>query len=342
MNCPSLGEITANCKSKQSTDYAQRGCYVLDLSEYVAPKPVSYIEFKRVCGSLTYTDKMPGGSFSLPAIVTCPIGAKLAGVPGTPCENCYALKGRYQMPNVRNAQALRYTFVKRAIASTTYRDKWVSTFAGYLNGQLIKARARVAKLGKPEKHSMSLYHAALAAKFRCGAGGLRILKGGAPIKETPEQRELGLSAIQAKQTFDALLPIEKKRVKAALAYDKAKYFRWHDAGDVFSYGYMVLLMDVVKATPDLQHWLPTQERATVKRWIKEHGPLPLNLTVRISSPRVDVHPMPKTSDNVLASSVSSTGETPGAVCPAYTRGGICGDCRSCWHNEKPLITYPVH
>jgi len=303
---------------------------------------ITYNQFKAVCGSLTYTEKMPGGSFSLPAIVTCPIGGKLALIDGTPCSGCYALKGRYQMPNVRQAQAVRYTFAKRAVASPEYGRKWVFTFAGYLNGKADKARAKAQRLGEPCADSMRLYYDALAAKFRCGAGGIRILKGGSPLKETSEQRERGAVAIRAKQAFDALPEIERKRVKAQVGLDAALYFRWHDAGDVFSYGYLCRLIEVVQATPNVSHWLPTQERATVKRWIKEHGPLPINLTVRVSSPRVDVHPMPKGKDGILASSVSSAGETKGALCPAYTRGGICGDCRSCWRNEKPLITYPVH
>lgn len=55
----------------------------------------------------TRTSKMPGGSFSLRAIETCPAGAALAKIPGSVCEGCYARKGRYSMPNVSGAQRER-------------------------------------------------------------------------------------------------------------------------------------------------------------------------------------------------------------------------------------------
>jgi|TARA_R110002110_G_scaffold366152_2_gene576142 hypothetical protein len=44
--------------------------------------------------------KMPGYSTSLPA-KDCKVGAKLAKVPGSVCESCYAMKGHYMFPDVR-------------------------------------------------------------------------------------------------------------------------------------------------------------------------------------------------------------------------------------------------
>jgi len=49
---------------------------------------------------------MPGASFGISA-KECKTGAKLAEVKGTICESCYALKGRYVMPNVKNAHNAR-------------------------------------------------------------------------------------------------------------------------------------------------------------------------------------------------------------------------------------------
>ena len=59
---------------------------------------------------LSNTHKMPGKSISLDAR-ECKTGAKLAKVPGSVCEGCYALKRRYTMDNVRNAMAKRLAFM---------------------------------------------------------------------------------------------------------------------------------------------------------------------------------------------------------------------------------------
>ena len=45
--------------------------------------------------------KMPGYSTSLPA-TACKVGAKLAKVAGSVCASCYAMKGHYLFPDVRN------------------------------------------------------------------------------------------------------------------------------------------------------------------------------------------------------------------------------------------------
>jgi hypothetical protein len=54
---------------------------------------------------LSKAGKMPCASFSLPA-QACKTGAKLALIPGSVCASCYALKGNYSFPNVKNVRAL--------------------------------------------------------------------------------------------------------------------------------------------------------------------------------------------------------------------------------------------
>ena len=61
-------------------------------------------EAKRITGhrrGLGKPSKMPGYSTSLPA-TACNVGAKLATVPGSVCASCYAMKGRYLYPDVRD------------------------------------------------------------------------------------------------------------------------------------------------------------------------------------------------------------------------------------------------
>jgi len=63
-------------------------------------------EAKEITGGLSAPGKMPEGSYNLPA-AACLTGAKLAKIPGTPCWGCYAFKGRYNFPNVKDALARR-------------------------------------------------------------------------------------------------------------------------------------------------------------------------------------------------------------------------------------------
>ena len=63
-------------------------------------------EAKEITGGLSQPNKMPGYSYNLPA-QACITGAKLVKVPGSVCSGCYALKGRYRFPNVKDALARR-------------------------------------------------------------------------------------------------------------------------------------------------------------------------------------------------------------------------------------------
>jgi len=59
-----------------------------------------------ITGGLSAPNKMPGPSINLPA-TQCITGSKLQAVKGSTCSGCYALKGRYRFPNVKEAMARR-------------------------------------------------------------------------------------------------------------------------------------------------------------------------------------------------------------------------------------------
>ena len=63
-------------------------------------------EASKITGGLSAPGKMPEGSYNLPASA-CQTGAKLREIPGTPCYGCYAFKGRYNFPNVKDALSRR-------------------------------------------------------------------------------------------------------------------------------------------------------------------------------------------------------------------------------------------
>jgi hypothetical protein len=63
-------------------------------------------EIRNRIGPLGQPDKMPGYAWGISA-VSCKTGSKLAQIEGTPCHVCYALRNRYRMSNVVNAQQER-------------------------------------------------------------------------------------------------------------------------------------------------------------------------------------------------------------------------------------------
>tara|TARA_A100001011_G_scaffold75220_1_gene77294 strand:+ start:5245 stop:5874 length:630 start_codon:yes stop_codon:yes gene_type:complete len=58
---------------------------------------------------LSNVSKMPGYSISRSAWL-CDVGSRLAEIEGSTCENCYARKGMYHMPNVKAKMIEREAF----------------------------------------------------------------------------------------------------------------------------------------------------------------------------------------------------------------------------------------
>ena len=76
---------------------------------------------------MTRTSKMPGLSYSLPA-PACQTGSKLRKIKGTPCYNCYAMKGNYiRYPAIKKAQYYR-------LASLVH-DSWVTAMVAQIKRQ---------------------------------------------------------------------------------------------------------------------------------------------------------------------------------------------------------------
>ena len=76
---------------------------------------------------MTRTSKMPGLSYSLPAW-ECQTGSKLRKVKGTPCYNCYALKGNYiRYPAIKKAQYYRL--------DSLVHDSWVTAMVAQIKRQ---------------------------------------------------------------------------------------------------------------------------------------------------------------------------------------------------------------
>jgi hypothetical protein len=133
------------------------------------------------------------------------------------------------------------------------------------------------------------------------------------------------------------------------------FFRWHDSGDLQGTWHLANIVRVAWLTPDVNHWIPTREYATVGQYIAEREAagvpraliFPPNLTVRLSVHMIGGHvptfPRFKDLTAIVVSTVNRGDEYPDAhVCPSNTQGSSCGDCRACWTRDVRHVTYPYH
>lgn len=122
--------------------------------------------------------------------------------------------------------------------------------------------------------------------------------------------------------------------------ESQRYFRWFDSGDMYSIGLAEKILEVMKATPWVKHWLPTRMLKFKKfeTVISEMQALP-NVMVRFSSDSV----MGEYTLGLHGSTISPSIENaPGFVCRAYEHGGKCNGCRACYDKAVPLISYVAH
>lgn len=120
-----------------------------------------------------------------------------------------------------------------------------------------------------------------------------------------------------------------------------KYFRWFDSGDLQSEKMLLDINNVAKLTPNISHWLPTQERVFVR---KLKGNISSNLNIRISSPLIGKCYM---LEDLNTSSVAKKDDfskysKDSFLCNSINNNGKCGTCRACWDNQIKHIVYFLH
>ena len=83
-------------------------------------------------GGLGDPSKMPGWTTAISASV-CKTGAKLAKIPGSTCEKCYAAKGNYIYPSVKKAHSTRLAALEAALSDRAAGRRWVGAMAFLIN-----------------------------------------------------------------------------------------------------------------------------------------------------------------------------------------------------------------
>jgi hypothetical protein len=87
-------------------------------------------QLKSITGGLSKPSKMPGFSYNLPA-TRCITGAKLVKIPGSVCSGCYALKGRYRFPNVKDAMQRRLDSINHPLWIKAMATSILETKTGF-------------------------------------------------------------------------------------------------------------------------------------------------------------------------------------------------------------------
>jgi hypothetical protein len=120
------------------------------------------------------------------------------------------------------------------------------------------------------------------------------------------------------------------------------YFRWFDSGDAYALGLAEKMLEVMKRTPWVKHWLPTRMHKFPKfvLVLREMASLP-NVSVRFSSDSVTGEYTKKLHGSVIIPTAQDVKKGM-TLCRAYENAGKCNGCRACYDKKVKVIAYPAH
>ena len=120
------------------------------------------------------------------------------------------------------------------------------------------------------------------------------------------------------------------------------YFRWFDSGDAYALGLAEKILEVMKRTPWVKHWLPTRMHKFPKfaLVLQQMAALP-NVSVRFSSDSVTGDYTKKLHGSVIIPTPDDAKKGM-TLCRAYENAGKCSGCRACYDKKVKVIAYPAH
>jgi len=113
------------------------------------PDPLTYKEAYILIGGLSAPSKMPWHSWSTSAL-DCKTGSKLRKVEGSTCSKCYACKGNYTFPVVKQAHARKLEAIND--------PRFVEAFVLVLTTLYLKSSKTYNLDGKPVKENRFRWH----------------------------------------------------------------------------------------------------------------------------------------------------------------------------------------
>lgn len=122
------------------------------------------------------------------------------------------------------------------------------------------------------------------------------------------------------------------------------HHRWHDSGDLQSSRHLSMILSVAGMLPGMKFWLPTKERAILKRARKALGDFPANICIRESAAMVGERLNIDTPNSmvIVSQDVDKWIGEGVWICPAPHQGNACQDCRACWDNSVKTVAYIKH
>ena len=136
-----------------------------------------------------------------------------------------------------------------------------------------------------------------------------------------------------------------KRLKA-----EKRFFRWFTSGDLQSVDMLVAIVEIAKAIPEIQFWLPTKEHGFIREYKAVYGEFPANLNVRVSMFMVNQEPSKGLGlpTSTVINNPSDMNDKHENLCKASLEqfNGQsevnCGDCRKCWDKNVQNVAYLYH
>lgn len=124
--------------------------------------------------------------------------------------------------------------------------------------------------------------------------------------------------------------------------DKDRFFRWFDSGDMYTLALAEKILDVMKRTPWVKHWLPTRMHKFPKfrQVLAEMQALP-NVSVRFSSDSITGQYTKGLHGSVIVPTAADI-KRGMTLCRAYENEGKCNGCRACYDKKVKVIAYPAH
>ena len=121
-----------------------------------------------------------------------------------------------------------------------------------------------------------------------------------------------------------------------------RFFRWFDSGDVYAIGLAEKILEVMRQTPWVKHWMPTRMHKFPKfqEILSRMDSLP-NVKVRFSSDSIVGSYVKGLHGSVIVPD-SRVDPSQVTLCRAYEHDGKCSGCRACYDKTIPVIAYPAH
>jgi len=124
--------------------------------------------------------------------------------------------------------------------------------------------------------------------------------------------------------------------------NKDRFFRWFDSGDMYTLALAEKILDVMKRTPWVNHWLPTRmyKFPKFRQVLAEMQALP-NVSVRFSSDSITGQYTKGLHGSVIVPTAADI-KRGMTLCRAYENEGKCNGCRACYDKKVKVIAYPAH